>query len=376
VVIVAFAILNAAAIAFLVHTVARGWGLLYAATLGAFLIIGPDAFYSAWVWHPSLYTAAVALMLAAGIRLRDGSVWWATTLVAIPGLYALIHYSGFVLFAPALALALLSRRTWSSLLAPAITGLGVMLIVWVPFLAFETNRNWRDLRGLTDAADDSSTLWAKLEDRLRAVGFALANLGEPLQGRAHLTTLIFVMTIVAFVFALSRGRWRDPGFALPAAMLGSGLGTQIFLDQGSRRDVLMIWDVPLYALAAWALVQTVGLARRTITSRSAGTVVAVVVITAILAVGTIDRANEIRSVPHDLRLHANWSRARALGPIEYDAAVDPVNSENRHYLPCDPPYDWGSEVWYLQEVLEPGSGLAAAIRAGAFRARAKPACDR
>ena len=150
----------------------------------------------------------------------------------------------------------------------------------------------------------------------------------------------------------------------------------MLLDQGSRRDVLMIWDVPLYALVAWALVQTVGLARRTITSRSAGTVVAVAVITAIFAVGTIDRANEIRSVPYDLRLHENWSRARALGPIEYDAAINPTDSENRHYLPCDPPYDWGSEVWYLQEVLEPGSGLQAAIRAGAFRARAKPPCDR
>ena len=167
VVIVAFAILNAAAIAFLVYTVASRWGLR--AALGAFLIIGPDA-YSAWVWHPSLYTAAVALMLAAGIRLRDGSVWWAAALIAIPGLYALIHYSGFVLFPPALALALLSRRAWASLFAPAITGLAVTLIAWVPFFAFEIDRNWRDLRGLSDAVDDSSTLWAKLEDRLERSG--------------------------------------------------------------------------------------------------------------------------------------------------------------------------------------------------------------
>ena len=94
VVIVGFALLNAAAIAFLVATVARRWGLLYGSALGAFLVVGPDAFYSAWVWHPSLYTAAVALMLAAGIRLRDGSRWWASVLVAIPGLYGLVHYSG------------------------------------------------------------------------------------------------------------------------------------------------------------------------------------------------------------------------------------------------------------------------------------------
>jgi hypothetical protein len=43
-------------------------------------------------------------------------------------------------------------------------------------------------------------------------------------------------------------------------------------------------------------------------------------------------------------------------------------------LPCDPPYDWGSEVWYLREVLRPGSGLRDAAEARAFRWRAGPPC--
>ena len=85
VVIVGFGLLNAVAIAFLVATVARFWGLIYAAVLGSFLVVGPDAFVSALVWHPSLYTGAMALMLTAGIRLRRGSAWWAAVLVVVPG---------------------------------------------------------------------------------------------------------------------------------------------------------------------------------------------------------------------------------------------------------------------------------------------------
>ena len=49
-------------------------------------------------------------------------------------------------------------------------------------------------------------------------------------------------------------------------------------------------------------------------------------------------------------------------------------SANTLYLPCDPPYDWGSEIWYLQEVLHPGSGLRAAVKGGAFRWRKGPPC--
>ncbi len=144
-VIVGFAMLNAAAIALLVATV-RVWGLLYAAVLGLFLIVGPDAWFSAMVWHPSLYTAAMCLVLTAGIRLPIGSRWWVAVLVAVPGLYALIHYSGVILFAPALALVVLSRRAWKQLVTPAAAAVGVVVCAWVPFLAFEVGRDWVDLR--------------------------------------------------------------------------------------------------------------------------------------------------------------------------------------------------------------------------------------
>lgn len=101
VVIVGFAGLNAGAIALLLTTVMRRFGAVYTVVLGSLLVVGPDAFFSAWVWHPSLYTGVTAAMLAAGTRLRDGSAWWAAPLIAAPGLYGLVHYSGWVLYPPA-----------------------------------------------------------------------------------------------------------------------------------------------------------------------------------------------------------------------------------------------------------------------------------
>ena len=191
------------------------------------------------------------------------------------------------------------------------------------------------------AADDSSTLWGKLEDRVSALRFASSNLGESIDGPIPSTTLIQAMVVFALIFALVGGRWRQSGFALPAAMLVSGLVVQAVLDQGYRRDVLTIWDVPLYALAAWTLVQAVGLTRKALVNRPAGTIVGVGVIALVLAVGTVDRMDAIDTVAPNERLGATWRAARSGEPVEYNAAIHPRRWANRHYLPCDPPYGWG-----------------------------------
>jgi 4-amino-4-deoxy-L-arabinose transferase-like glycosyltransferase len=372
VVIVAFALLNATAIAALVATVARFWGLVYASVLGVLLVVGPDAYFSAWVWHPSLYTGAMALMLAAGIRLRHGSAWWALVLVAVPGLYALIHYSGFVLFAPALVLLVLSRRTWSSLLLPILSGAGLAACAWVPFLSFESDRDWVDLRTLVDASDSSGSLGAKLHDRLSALVFAISHLGESLHGSVHLSRLIWALVLVALLVAVVRRRWRDPGFALPAAVLGAGLAAQVAVDQGERTDVLMLWLVPLYALSAWAVVQIVELMRLAVRRPATRPTFAVFAVLFVAAIGSIDLANSIRSTPYDIRLSDEWRDAQTQGPVRYPAGVHPAASENHFYLACDPPYDWESEIWYLEDVLHPGRGRKAALERGAFRWR--PTC--
>ena len=180
-VIVGFAMLSAAAIALLVATV-RVWGLLYAAVLGLFLIVGPDAWFSALVWHPSLYTAAMCLVLTAGIRLPIGSRWWAAVLVAVPGLYALIHYSGVILFAPALALVVLSRRAWKQLVIPAAAAVGVVVCAWVPFLAFEVGRDWVDLRTILGEGGGGGSLWQEIMG-----ASATSFLRSPISGRRTTT---------------------------------------------------------------------------------------------------------------------------------------------------------------------------------------------
>ena len=375
-VIVAFALLNAAAIAFLVATVGRFWGLLYAAALGSFLVVGPDAFFSAFVWHPSLYTGAMALMLGAGIRLGRGSAWWALPLVAVPGLYALIHYSGFILYAPAVVLLALSRRRWRSLTVPVLSGLVLVACAWGPFLSFEIDRGWTDLTTLADTADSSSTVGAKLHERLSAFVFAISHLGQSLDGAVHLTGVIWALVLFAFLIAVVRRRWRDPGFVVPATTLASGVTAQVVVDQGERLDVLLMWLVPLYALAAWGVVQTVELARLAGARRPLAPAVAVVVVALVAVFGSIDLANRVRSIPYEERLSEKWRAARADVPVRYDAGLHPASSVNRFYLPCDPPWDWGSEIWYLEEVLHSGSGRKAAVEGGAFRWREGPPCLR
>jgi hypothetical protein len=185
------------------------------------------------------------------------------------------------------------------------------------------------------------------------------------------------MAVIAVLIAVVRGRWRDPGFALPAAFLASGIAAQVVASQGERTDVLLLWLVPLYALAAWAVVQTTELARRALSGRApARTVPAAIAasVVVVVALGGIDLSRSIRAVPGEQTLSNRWDAARTNAGVRYDAGIHPEASANTFYLPCDPPYDWGSETWYLKEVLDPGSGLTSAIEGGAFRWRSGPPC--
>lgn len=367
-VIVGFAMLNAAAIALLVATVARAWGLLYAAVLGLFLIVGPDAWFSALVWHPSLYTAAMCLVLTAGIRLPIESRWWAAVLVAVPGLYALVHYSGVLLFAPAFALLVLSRRGWKQLVTPVAAAVGVVVYAWLPFLAFEVGRDWLDLTTILGEGGSGGSLWQEITARLSHLLFAVTHLGQEDHDPVGLTWVLWPLVVLAVVIAVARQQWRDRAFLLPAVVVATGVLAQVVANQGERQDVLLLWLVPLYALAAWATVQVARLPREVLGRRAV--TAAVVVLVAV--VGGIDLVNAVRATPENQRLSEQWRVARTDAPVTYPAGVLPSASEsyNGFYLPCDPPYDWGSEVWYLREVLRPGRGLSDAAKGGAFRWRA------
>jgi hypothetical protein len=134
----------------------------------------------------------------------------------------------------------------------------------------------------------------------------------------------------------------------------------------------MVWLVPLYALAAWAVVQAVELARLAARRRVATPALAAVAVLFVAAIGSIDLANSVRSTPYDIRLSDEWRDARTGAPVRYEAGVYPAGSDNRFYLACDPPYDWESEIWYLDDVLHPGKGRTLASHRGAFRER--PPC--
>jgi hypothetical protein len=84
----------------------------------------------------------------------------------------------------------------------------------------------------------------------------------------------------------------------------------------------------------------------------------------VLAVGGIDLHRDITGTPVANTLRYQLDAARHNSPVHYVAT-----HADSLYLPCDPPYDWGSETWYLEERAHPGTGIRAATRAGAFAVR-------
>ena len=245
-VIVGFGLLNAAAIAFFAVSAARAWGLVAAAVTSAFTIVGPDAFMSSWIWHPSLYTGAMALLLGAAIRLRGGSRWWALAVAAIPGLYALVHYSGFVLYGPAAVAFGLSRQRVRDLLEPIAVALALTLLAWAPFLVFEWHRDWLDFQTIYDSTKAtgglSRGLVATIRDRLLEARFAINHLGEGVAinrvGQASrsvlLTPLITLLAFGAVAYAIIRRRFAYP-VMLGVGVITSGLALQVVAHMGLRR---------------------------------------------------------------------------------------------------------------------------------------------
>jgi len=348
IVILGFGVLNAASLAFFVATAARAWGLSVMVTTAAFAVVGPDAFMSAWIWHPSLYTAATALLLAAGIRVRSGSAWWALVVVAVPGLYALIHYSGLVLFGPGAVLLWMSRRRLADMWPPLASGLALTLAAWTPFLLFEAERNWADFATIVhNTVGDQS---ASQQLAMRYAGLRLA-LRQLVAYGGFLPPLMMALALAALVAGLAR-RATAGAVACCAAFVAAGLAVQVAADLAQRLDVLMLWLLPLYVLAGWA----VGRLRR-----AALIAIAVVVI---VLLGAVDLGRAINETPASRTLAEQWATARSGAAVAY--APSKVNSL---YLPCDPPWDWGAQTWYLREVLSRGEGVRAAEAAGAFAGR-------
>ena len=135
-------------------------------------------------------------------------------------------------------------------------------------------------------------------------------------------------------------------------VIASGLLIQALANMGHRTDVLMLWLLPLYALAGWLVGQL----------RSQVLVAGAIVV--ILVVGGLDLRHAVRQVKGSQQLSREWIEAES-GKVQYK-----VPAVGDQYLPCDPPYTWGSEVWYLQEIMHRGKGIASAWAAGAFPGRA------
>lgn len=359
IVMIGFGLANAVALGLLAATIAERWGAGAAIGTTVLASVGPDAFLSTWIWHPSLYTGAVALLLTAGIRLDRGSRWWGAVVAAEPASYALIHYSGFALLGPSLVLLWLARRRGKQLLAPIAVGVIVSGLLWVPFLVFEAGRGLSDFTAILHGVDAARTPSGKLHERLDALKFAVAHLGDALHGPVGLTGPLDVLAAGALFYAWGRRKASTP-VPVYASVIAAGLLVQTVTNMGYRTDVLMLWLLPLYGLAGWVVGQL----------PRAGAVAAV--IAALAVVGAFDLRQAITFTPYPQRVAKEWAAAASHPAVRYTNLFH----LNEVYLPCDPPYTRGSQIWYLEEVRQRGAGIRAAEAAGAFRDRAGPCASR
>jgi len=76
--------------------------------------------------------------------------------VMIPGCTRCSTTRGSCCSDPPFGLLILSRRRWSDLAVPILTGLALALVAWVPFLLFEYRRDWSDFSTIANATDAQS----------------------------------------------------------------------------------------------------------------------------------------------------------------------------------------------------------------------------
>ena len=335
--------------------------------MSAFFVVGPDAAMSTWIWHPSLFSGAISLLIAAGIRLRSGSRWWASVVVVIPWA---------VRTAPLLGVRAIwirsrpvgpSRCRWSDLAVPVLTGLAVALVAWIPFLLFENRRGWSDFRTIANATDAHRSVFGKLLERLHEIPFVLVHLGRGLHSRVHLTPLILAGALGALWFAVRR-RSTDAAVMVPVVVLAGG-------GRGRGRDERRWADGRPHALAASALpCCAAGQSPVAAPRRERACARTVPRDSPAVDHGRRDcrraRRRRARSAPGH---HRHASREHTRVSTECRTATTRRSTTWRATptldLPCDPPYDWGSETWYLEERAHPGTGIRAATRGRAFAVR-------
>jgi hypothetical protein len=346
-----FGVLASLGIAVLVGSVAHVYGRRVALILLGLLASNPaDALAPALLWHVSLYMGVVALLLAAAIHLRNGaSARWAVVLGAAPVAYTLIHYSGLLLIA--MAPLLIPRSRWRSLALPALTGVVVAGVCWVPFFTFESARNWLDLGIVATTGEPKTDLAAAAADRFGGLLTAMQAWGS---GRwinpGRLSMVVSVLALVGLSYGMYR---RQPLAVLAGGLMIAGTTLQAAVGMGTRSDITMLWNTPFLVLAAVALASMPS-------QRIARGVLAVI----IAGNGYVFLRAHDQSLARGDSLRQNWDRAR-LGDAWQRSAADAARTppEAAVYLASDPPVvaGVGSEVWYLREIKDPGAGMQAAV---------------
>lgn len=341
VVMVGLGVMNAVAIACLGLLVFHRLGGRIALAFASIAVCGPDAFNSALIWHPSLFAAAACVLTIAGVRCREGSRVWTAIMLLVPSTYGLIHYSGLAMFAPAGAILLLERRRWRAFVGPGLVAALVSVVLWLPFLRFEYNRHWVDLRAVSSARAGGS----------RGLGFAV---GQGLHGWVPLTPVLLV-TVGLVLIAAIIGKVDDPMLLGVVSIWAAGVLYQELTGTGYRHDVFMLWLIPEYLIAAYLIGQPY-VPRRLF----------VAVIVTNVSLGTVGLMRYVTEQPKAERLRSAESQFHTGASL----AFDDLFGLGRYYLPCDPPYSLSTGTWYLLERRQAGAGRSAAEAAGAFRARA------
>jgi hypothetical protein len=181
------------------------------------------------------------------------------------------------------------------------------------------------------------------------------HLGQGWHGVVLLTPLLVVLPLSALLLCWRRRRLPE-AVVIPVVCVVAGVSAQVVADMGSRYDVLLLWLPALYLLGGWLVAQ--------IPTRP----LYVAALVCVLLLGATSLVRSIQDTEQSQTLRAQ----RAAADADREQSYEDLFQLNSIYLPCDPPYTWGVETWYLMEVETSGTGARAAARAGAFSDRAEP----
>jgi hypothetical protein len=259
------ALLDALAVGIVCLVGARVWDLRTGAVAAAWFLASPWAvLYARKIWNPGLlvFTATLALAGMLALRRKPGAIGWS---VATP-LLVLVSWELHDAGTPLIVIGLLALAYDRRALHPAagVAGIGLAVLLLLPYLGYERQVGWRDLARTVDVAFEDRAHTPLLDptpvlytaDILGAGGFDFL-FGESLAELRAAGSAATALTLTAqpFVALLLIGGWAALVVQVLRTTTWSRPAPWVRWPPARGADVLLI----VWLAVPWALFMIAGL---------------------------------------------------------------------------------------------------------------------